>query len=142
VSFQNLILKNYEARKDEFYIKASWYGTKAKWLYHGAPEGQIGQMEMKCILYSTWTKVTQVSDVAHGPLVFNRHWSYSMQTNNRLIDFRQSSLKIIFKRSKSLRTYTLFVEKKIISTRFQKLLIFRTKIPKGILQGHLKGQGQ
>jgi hypothetical protein len=35
-----------------------------------APEGQMGQMEMKCILYyTTWTKVTQVSDVAHGPLV-------------------------------------------------------------------------
>jgi hypothetical protein len=31
----------------------------------------MGQMEMKCILYSTRTKVTQVSDVAHGPLVIH-----------------------------------------------------------------------
>jgi hypothetical protein len=34
----------------------------------------MGQMEMKCIFnigknVSTWAKVTQVSDVAHGPLV-------------------------------------------------------------------------
>jgi hypothetical protein len=34
----------------------------------------MGQMEMKCIFdigknISTWAKVTQVSDVAHGPLV-------------------------------------------------------------------------
>jgi hypothetical protein len=33
--------------------------------------GPEGQMEMKCIYYiSTWTNVTQVSDVAHGPLVY------------------------------------------------------------------------
>jgi hypothetical protein len=33
-----------------------------------APEGQIGQMKMKGILY----KVTQMSDLAHGPdLVYN-----------------------------------------------------------------------
>jgi hypothetical protein len=35
----------------------------------------MGQMEMKCIFnieknISIWAKVTQVSDVAHGPLVF------------------------------------------------------------------------
>jgi hypothetical protein len=34
----------------------------------------MGQMEMKCIFntgknISIWAKVTQVSDVAHGPLV-------------------------------------------------------------------------
>ena len=39
-----------------------------------APEGQMGQMEMKCIFnigknMSILAKVTQVSDVAHGPLV-------------------------------------------------------------------------
>jgi hypothetical protein len=34
-SFQNLILKNYEARKAEFYMKAFWHGTKARWLYNG-----------------------------------------------------------------------------------------------------------
>jgi hypothetical protein len=38
-------------------------------------EGQMGQMEMKCIFdihwknISMWAKVSQVSDVAHGPLV-------------------------------------------------------------------------
>jgi hypothetical protein len=35
----------------------------------------MGQMEIKCILnigknVSIWAKVTQVSDVGHGPLVF------------------------------------------------------------------------
>jgi hypothetical protein len=30
-------------------------------------------MEMKYILYiSTWTNVTEVSDVAHGPLVYGK----------------------------------------------------------------------
>jgi hypothetical protein len=36
-SLKNLILKNYEARKAEFYMKAFWHGTKASWLYHGPP---------------------------------------------------------------------------------------------------------
>jgi hypothetical protein len=36
----------------------------------------MGQMEMKCIFnigknISIWVKITQVSDVAHGPLVLN-----------------------------------------------------------------------
>jgi hypothetical protein len=53
-SFQNLILKNYEARKDEIYMKASsailmW--NKGKMIISWAPEGQMGQMEMKSILY-------------------------------------------------------------------------------------------
>jgi hypothetical protein len=39
-----------------------------------APKGWVGQMEMKCIFnigknMSILAKVTQVSDVAHGPLV-------------------------------------------------------------------------
>jgi hypothetical protein len=35
-----------------------------------APEGRMGQMEMKSILYFYMGQgVTQVSDVAHGPLV-------------------------------------------------------------------------
>jgi hypothetical protein len=39
-----------------------------------APEGQVGQNEMKCILkfekyFHMLASVTQVSDVAHGPLV-------------------------------------------------------------------------
>jgi hypothetical protein len=37
--------------------------------YITGPEGQVRQMEMKCILYLYMTKVTQVSNVAHGPLV-------------------------------------------------------------------------
>jgi hypothetical protein len=39
-----------------------------------APEGRMGQMEMKCIFdigkKFKWAKVSQVSDVAHGPLVW------------------------------------------------------------------------
>jgi hypothetical protein len=31
-SLKNLILKNYEARKAEFYMKAFWHRTKASWL--------------------------------------------------------------------------------------------------------------
>jgi hypothetical protein len=38
-----------------------------------ASEGQVGQKEMKCILkfksIFIWASATQVSDVAHGPLV-------------------------------------------------------------------------
>jgi hypothetical protein len=34
------------------------------------PEGRMGQMEMKCISYFIWAKVTRVSDVANGPLVY------------------------------------------------------------------------
>jgi hypothetical protein len=38
-------------------------------------EGRMGQMEMKCIFeigknnISLWAKISQVSDLAHGPLV-------------------------------------------------------------------------
>ena len=43
----------------------------------------MGQMEMKCIFdtgknISTHAKVTQVSDVAHGPLVYNKAQYYVM----------------------------------------------------------------
>jgi hypothetical protein len=62
VSFKNLILKKYEARK----VKAFWHGTKASWLYHGPPRVK---WKWNAYYISTWTKVTQVSDVAHGPLV-------------------------------------------------------------------------
>jgi hypothetical protein len=48
-SFNILILKKYEARKAEFYMKAFCHRTKASWLKSWAPEGRMG--EMKCILY-------------------------------------------------------------------------------------------
>jgi hypothetical protein len=47
-SFKNL-LKNYEARKAEFYIKAFLHRRKASWLKSWLSEGWMGQMEMKCI---------------------------------------------------------------------------------------------
>jgi hypothetical protein len=50
-SFKNLIHKNYEARKADFYMKAFWNRTKASWLKSWALEGRMGQMEMKFILY-------------------------------------------------------------------------------------------
>jgi hypothetical protein len=65
--------------------------------------------------------------------IWNMCWSYVMQTNNKLIDFKQGWLKAIIKRSRWLRTYTLFMKMKD-STIFQNLLISRTKI----LQGHLE----
>jgi hypothetical protein len=46
--------------KAEFYIKAFWYRTKASWS-NGA-NGNAYHISI-CV------KITQVSDVAHGPLV-------------------------------------------------------------------------
>jgi hypothetical protein len=40
----------------------------------------MGQMEMKCILYFLYgAKVTQVSDVAHGPLVYLCIYSFYLR---------------------------------------------------------------
>jgi hypothetical protein len=41
-SFKNLILKNYEARKAEFYMKAFWHRKKANWLKPCACESRMG----------------------------------------------------------------------------------------------------
>jgi hypothetical protein len=54
-----------------------------------------------------------------------------------LVDFRQSSLKVIFKLSRSLRTCTFFTDKKLFQQDFM-LLIFSTKTPQGIPKGHLE----
>jgi hypothetical protein len=51
-------------------MKASWYGTKARWLYHEPPRVKWGKWKWNAYYTSTWTKVTQVSDVAHRPLVY------------------------------------------------------------------------
>jgi hypothetical protein len=50
-----------------------------------APYGPVGQIEMKCIFnigknISTLAKVTQVSDVAYGPLVF-----YTLETFHEVL---------------------------------------------------------
>jgi hypothetical protein len=37
-----------------------------------APEGQVGQKEMYIKIQKVYEPVTQVSDVAHGPLVYHR----------------------------------------------------------------------
>jgi hypothetical protein len=47
----------------------------------------VGQIEMKCIFYigkniSILAKVTQVSDVAHGPLVFLITFGMEIWTEN------------------------------------------------------------
>jgi hypothetical protein len=48
-SFKNLILKNYEASKIEFYMNAFWHTKKASWLKSWTPKRHMG--EMKCISY-------------------------------------------------------------------------------------------
>jgi hypothetical protein len=100
VSFQNLILKNYEARKNEFYMKASWYGTKAKWLYHGPTRVK---WKWNAYYISTWTKVTQVSDVA--PWAYCFYWltrtlsqqlhSYNTMLRDSLLQCKNSLLNLV-----------------------------------------------
>jgi hypothetical protein len=55
-----------------------------------APKGQVGQMEMKCILifekYFHMSQFTQVSDVAHGPLVCVRFYKLFAEMIN-VLDF-------------------------------------------------------
>jgi hypothetical protein len=46
------------------------------------------------------------------------------------IDFKESSLKVIFRMSRLLRIYKVFMKKNLISIIFKKILI-RTKIPQG-----------
>jgi hypothetical protein len=67
-----LFLRTMKPEKAELLYKAFWYRTKASWLKSWAPEGRMWKMEMHNYYYiSVWVKVTQVSDVAHGPLVYN-----------------------------------------------------------------------
>jgi hypothetical protein len=59
-------------KSDEIYMKA--FKCKGKFVKIMAPEGRVGQKGIKCLSniwknISTWAKVTQVSDVAHEPLV-------------------------------------------------------------------------
>jgi hypothetical protein len=55
----------------EFYMKALWLRTKASLLKSWPPRVWWGKwIIIKCIFDSIWAKVSQVSDVAHGPLVF------------------------------------------------------------------------
>jgi hypothetical protein len=46
-----LFLRTMKPEKGEFYMKTFWHRTKASWLKSWAPEGWMGQMEMKCISY-------------------------------------------------------------------------------------------
>jgi hypothetical protein len=68
----------------------------------------------------------------------NRHWLYSMQTNYRLIYFRQSSLKSHSKKVKVIQNIHLLHRKKMWFHWDFKLLICWTKIPQGITEGHLE----
>jgi hypothetical protein len=69
----------------------------------------------------------------------NRYRLHRMQTNNRLIYFRQSSLKVIYWRPCKVIHYTFCIEKKnAIPTIFQKLLIYWTETPQKITSGHLE----
>jgi hypothetical protein len=74
-SFKNL-LKNYmyEARKADFYMKTFLHRTKASWLKSWLPLVGWGKWKRNAYLILEknifiWAKVSQVSDVAHGPLV-------------------------------------------------------------------------
>jgi hypothetical protein len=69
-SYKNLILKNYEARKDEFYMKDFWHRTKVSLLKSWPPMVGWGKCKWNADYISILAKVTQVSDVAHGPLVY------------------------------------------------------------------------
>jgi hypothetical protein len=47
--FKIFFLRTLQPRKAEFYMKAFLQRTKASWLKSMAPQGRIGQKEMKCI---------------------------------------------------------------------------------------------
>jgi hypothetical protein len=65
--FKILFLRTMKPEKlNLIYMKAFWHGTKTRWLYHGPPRVK---WKWNADYIFTWTKVTQVSDVAHGPLV-------------------------------------------------------------------------
>jgi hypothetical protein len=52
-SFKNLILKNYETRKAEFYIKAFWHRPKASWLKSWPPRVWWGKWKWN-VYFDIW----------------------------------------------------------------------------------------
>jgi hypothetical protein len=62
----------------------------------------------------------------------NSYWSYSMQTNNRLIDFRQNLLKAIFIMSWLHKIYTLFMKRRLFQQDFK--IFNKNKISQRILK--------
>jgi hypothetical protein len=72
-SFKNL-LKNYGDRK--LYMKTSLHRTKASWLKSWPPRVGWGKWKLNAFFIwktiSIWAKVSQVSVVAHGPLILKK----------------------------------------------------------------------
>jgi hypothetical protein len=65
VCFVVLLLKS-----AEIYMKAFWHGTNASRGTRGSDGTNGNEVHIRCWKnISIWAKVTQVSDVAHGPLV-------------------------------------------------------------------------
>jgi hypothetical protein len=64
-----LLLRTMKPKKAKFHMKAFWHRTKASWLKSWHPSVEWGKWKWNAYCISIWAKVTQESDVAHGPLV-------------------------------------------------------------------------